>query len=150
MQIVESIIIHAPIDIVWNVFTDVGNWSGWNAVCRECRMEQGDAISQGTCLSFELTPLLFGLRIAPVVSECCEKSTIVWHGAKWGIRATHRFSFNSLGGRTELTSVEDFSGPMLWAVKIAGIHRRLHGLTRQLLFSVRAEAERRSATPGRT
>ncbi len=144
MEIRETILIRAPVSTVWRVFTDIDNWDTWNTVCRACRLEEGSALEQGACISFSLSPLIFPLRIAPVVEERCEKKTIVWSGGKWGIRARHAFFFRKAGDNgkwTDLESIEVFSGPLLWAARLTGMQRRLHRLTLQLLEAVQEEAE---------
>ena len=144
MEIRETIRIRAPVATVWRVFTDIENWETWNTVCRECRLEEGGALEKGACISFSLSPLIFPLRIAPVVEARRENETIVWSGGKWGVRARHAFFFRKAdenGKWTELESIEVFSGPLLWAARLAGLHRRLHRLTLQLLKAIREEAE---------
>ncbi len=144
MEIRETIRIRAPVATVWRVFTDIENWETWNTVCRECRLEEGRALEKGACISFSLSPLIFPLRIAPVVEARRENETIVWSGGKWGVRARHAFFFRKAdenGKWTELESIEAFSGPLLWAARLAGLHRRLHRLTLQLLEAIRKEAE---------
>jgi len=144
MEIRETILIRAPVETVWRVFTDIENWQMWNTVCRDCRLEEGSALEEGACISFSLSALIFPLRIAPVVEARRENKTIVWSGGKWGIHARHAFLFRHAGDNgkwTELESIEAFSGPLLWAARIAGMHRRLHRLTLKLLEAIRQEAE---------
>ena len=144
MEIRETIFIRAPVSTVWRVFTDIENWDTWNTVCKACRLEEGRALEQGACISFSLSPLIFPLRIAPVVEERREKKTIVWSGGKWGIHARHAFFFRKAGDNgkwTELESIEVFSGPLLWAARLIGMHRRLHRLTLRLLEAIREAAE---------
>lgn len=143
MEIRETILIRAAVSTVWQVFTDIENWETWNTVCRACRLEEGSALEQGACISFSLSPLIFPLRIASVVEERRENETIVWSGGKWGIHARHAFFFRKAeeGRWTELESIEVFSGPLLWAARLTGMHRRLHRLTLQLLEAVREESE---------
>lgn len=144
MNIAESITIDAPVKIVWQVFTEIEHWDDWNTVCRECRLEEGGAMEEGACISFELTPLLFPLRIAPVIEEAKEEASVTWSGARWGIHARHTFTFIPLNGRTRLESLESFSGPLLWVARVTGVNRRLHMLTRRLLKAIKAAAEERA------
>lgn len=144
MEIRETILIRSPVVTVWRVFTDIENWQTWNTICRDCRMEEGSALEKGACISFSLSPLIFPLRIAPVVEDRRENKTIVWSGGKWGIHARHAFFFRKAGDEgkwTELESIETFSGPLLWAARLSGMHRRLHRLTLELLEAIRKAAE---------
>jgi len=140
----EVVVIHAPLETVWEVFSSVEQWQQWNPVCRECRFETGDsAMTAGTCISFELRPLLIPMRIAPVVTTCEAGRQIIWNGSKWGIHARHTFNFEETGDGVRLESIEAFSGPMLWPARLIGIPGRLRQLTCQLLDAVKQTAETR-------
>lgn len=143
MIIRETITIKAPIEIVWEVFSAVENWSDWNPVCRECRFEAGDRLEAGSCLSFELRPLILPIRIAPEVKLCEKGRSVTWAGAKWGIYAEHKFNFEPEENGVKLESIETFSGPMLLPAKLIGIPKRLHKLTRRLLAAIKKTAESR-------
>lgn len=143
MIIRETIIISAPMEIVWDVFSRVENWSDWNPVCRECRLEAGDRLAAGTCLSFEITPLGFPIRIAPEVKMYEKARRVTWAGSKWGLHAEHAFYFEPAGNGVRVESLETFSGPMLLPAKLIGIPGRLHKLTRQLLAAMQTASESR-------
>ncbi|MFO7859783.1 MAG: SRPBCC family protein, partial [Desulfosalsimonas sp.] len=136
MIIRETITIHAPMEIVWDVFSQVENWSEWNPICRQCRYEAGDRLAPGTCLSFELRPLFFPIRIAPEVKEYEKGRQVTWIGKKWGIFSRHTFYFKPVGHGVKIESIETFSGPMLFVARLVGIPGRLHKLTRHLLAAI--------------
>jgi hypothetical protein len=144
MIIREEIFIAAPPEAVWRVFADIGNWGQWNPVCRECRLESGQALAAGACISFQLRPVFFPVRIRPVITRCRPAREVVWSGSKWGLHAEHTFLFKPENGGTRLESIERFSGWMLPLLKAAGIPRRLHQLTRELLATLQSRAENRS------
>ena len=145
----EAVVIHAPLETVWDVFSSVEHWKKWNPVCRECRLETGDAAMRaGACISFELRPLLIPMRIAPVVTTCEAGRRIIWSGSKWGIHARHTFNFEETADGVKLESIEAFSGPMLWPARLIGIPRRLRQLTGQLLDAVKHTAEARYEAQG--
>jgi hypothetical protein len=112
-------------------------------VCLQCRYEAGNRMAEGTCLSFELRPLFFAVRISPEVKEFKKGRQVTWVGKKWGISARHTFYFKPGASGTKIESIEKFSGPMLFAARLAGIPGRLHKLTRQLLFAIKKTAETR-------
>ena len=148
MIIQESVTISAPVEIVWEVFTRVENWSDWNPVCRECRLDTGDRLAAGTCLSFEINPLGLPMRIAPEVKMYEKARRVTWAGSKWGIHAEHAFYFKTVGEKVRVDSIETFSGPMLLPAKLIGIPGRLHKLTRQLLEAMQTAAESRYYNEG--
>ena len=149
MIIRETIIISAPMAIVWDVFSRIENWSDWNPVCRECRLETGDRLAAGACLSFTLKPLGFPIRISPEVKVYEKARRVTWTGSKWGLHAEHAFYFKPSGNGVRVESVETFSGPMCLPAKIVGIPGRLHKLTRQLLAAMKTAAESRYYNEGR-
>lgn len=143
MIIRETVVIDAPIEIVWEVFSEIEHWSDWNPVCLECRLETGNAMSEGACLSFKLNPLFLPMRIAPVVTNYHPGRSVTWNGKKWGIHAEHTFNFKPDGSKIRLESIETFSGPTLLPARLIGVPRRLHELTRQLLFAIKTASENR-------
>ena len=143
MIIRDAVWIDAPIEIVWEVFSEIEHWGDWNPVCRECRFEAGEAITEGACISFELNPMLLPMRIAPVVTDCNPGRSVTWSGEKWGIRAEHTFNFEPADSQVRLESIETFTGLMLWPARLIGVPKRLHILTRQLLFAIKTASENR-------
>ncbi|ABW65968.1 SRPBCC family protein [Desulfosudis oleivorans] len=141
-MIIKAVVqINAPRQRVWDVFADIQNWKAWNPVCRECRFEAGNALVKGACISFELNPLILPLRIAPKVTHCKPGEKVVWEGFRLGIHAVHEFYFAEKNGGVELTSIENFSGPLLIVARMIGVPSRLHALTTQLLEAIRQAAE---------
>jgi hypothetical protein len=143
MIISTSIKINAPLATVWDVFTDINNWQEWNPVCRECRLEEGDAMACGACFSFELNPLILSLRIKAVIEQFEPGKKVVWSGSRLGINATHSFTFNENKGHVVVKSEESFSGPLLFLARLIGVPSRLHQLSDRLLESIKKQAESR-------
>ena len=95
MIIEATIQINAPLQNVWDVFSDISNWDEWNPVCRECRFIEGNSLVKGACISFELSPVVLPIRISPVVEHCEPGRKVVWSGSRMGIHAEHEFYFIS-------------------------------------------------------
>jgi hypothetical protein len=143
MIIAASITIDAPMNTVWEVFTDITNWEEWNPVCRECRLEEGAAMGSGSCFSFELNPIIIPIRIRAVIEHFEPAKKVVWSGSRLGIHANHTFTFNEKNRRVEIQSEESFSGPLLIFARLIGIPSRLHALSVRLLEAIKQEAEKR-------
>lgn len=141
MIISASIRINAPLATVWNVFTDIHNWHEWNPVCRECRIEEGDAMTCGTCFSFELNPMILSIRIKAIIEQFEPGKKVVWSGSRLGIDATHSFTFIENNDHVVVKSEEFFSGPLLFLARLIGIPSRLHHLSGRLLESIKKQAE---------
>lgn len=145
MIIEAAVRIHAPLQRVWDVFADIRHWKDWNPVCRECRFEAGSALVKGACISFELSPLILSMRIAPKVTHCEPGKKVVWEGSRLGVHAVHEFYFTEKDGAVELKSIEYFSGPMLIFARMIRVPSRLHALTIRLLSAIKTAAEADSA-----
>ena len=141
MKIHAEIQIHASLERVWDVFSDISNWDGWNPVCRECRFEAGNHLVKGACISFELRPLILPMRIAPTVDLSEPGKKVVWSGSRLGISASHEFYFDQNAAGVLLTSIEHFKGPMLIFARMIRVPKRLHALTIRLLDAIKTEAE---------
>ncbi len=141
MKIEASIQINAPLQRVWDVFANIGNWDDWNPVCRECRFETGKSLVKGACISFELNPIVLPIRIAPEVEHCEPGKKVVWSGGRMGIYAEHEFYFEENEAGVELKSIEYFKGPMLIFARLLFLPSRLHALTIRLLDAIKEEAE---------
>ena len=145
MIIKASVRINAPLQVVWDVFSDIASWSQWNPVCRECRFEAGHMLVRGACISFSLNPMVLPIRIAPEVTYCEPGKKVVWKGGRFGIHAEHEFLFEEVDGGVVLRSTEFFKGPMLVFARLMFLPARLHALSLRLLDAIKARAESRSA-----
>ena len=145
MIIKASVRINAPLEVVWEVFSDIANWSQWNPVCRECRFEAGQALVRGSCISFSLNPVVLPIRISPEVTYCEPGKKVIWKGGRLGIHAEHEFLFEEVDGGVELKSTEFFKGPMLAFAKLMFLPSRLHVLSLRLLDAIKTRAESQSS-----
>lgn len=141
MIIEESIDIHAPLAVVWRVFSRMEDWEHWNTVCENCCLIEGDEMAPGTCFTFTLRPYRIPLKIAPKIVTCEPAKEVVWAGSRLGVHAEHRFTFEERDGRVILTSVENFHGLMLWISRLIFVPAKLHHLTRKLLLAIKSQAE---------
>jgi hypothetical protein len=143
MIIREEIEIHAPLPLVWKVFSCVEDWQEWNPVCRSCRYVEGSEMSEGACVSFVIRPFSVPIRISPRVVKWAPGRELVWEGERLGIHAVHAFTFREEKDKVILLSEEKFSGPFVWLGRLISLYFQLHQLTRKLLVSIKHEAETR-------
>ena len=100
---------------------------------------------EGDCVSFVISPLIFPVRITPRIVKCAPGEEIVWVGSRFGIRAEHTFNFRESGSKVVLTSIETFRGAIAALSTFIFLPERLHRLVRELLASIKREAEARFA-----
>jgi hypothetical protein len=143
MLVREEIEILAPMSVVWAVFSSLEEWDDWNTACQRCQLIEGEKMAAGACFSFMVRPFTLPIKVKPRITECQPGQRVVWEGESLGIHAVHTWIFRETNGRVTLISHEEFSGPLIWLARLTLVPRRLHSLTRQLLASVKQEAEAR-------
>ena len=143
MLIREEIEIAAPMPVVWAVFSALEEWDEWNIACQSCHLIEGEEMAEGACFSFVVRPFTLPIKVKPRIIECHPGEKVVWEGERLGIHAVHTWTFREANGRVILISHEEFSGPLIWLARLILVPRRLHSLTKQLLASVKQEAETR-------
>ena len=141
MIIEESIDIHAPLPVVWNVFSAMEDWQNWNPVCENCCIISGDGMAQDTCFTFQMRPYYLPIKVMPTITKCDPGKEVIWEGRRFCVQAVHRFIFEEKENSVRLTSSETFRGPLLWLSKLIFIPGRLHRLTQQLMTSIKEHAE---------
>ncbi|HLB25832.1 MAG TPA: SRPBCC family protein [Nitrospirota bacterium] len=143
MTIIQSIMINADMESVWEAFADLPKWKGW---CRAVGVSSRDgSIRKGLRFRLRLRLFWVPLRFKTVVEEVSVHDRVVWSARKLGIRARHEFLFTSIDGcKVILTSRETFRG---FGMKIIGPlvpKKRLKKLTRRMLEELKRAAERRA------
>ena len=143
MLIREEIEISAPMPVVWAVFSALEEWDDWNTACQSCHLVEGEEMAAGACFAFVVRPFTLPIKVKPRITECEPGQKVVWEGERLGIHAVHTWTFREINGRVTLISHEEFSGPLIWLARLILVPQRLPSLTRQLLASVKQEAEAR-------
>jgi hypothetical protein len=143
MIIREEIEIAAPIPIVWAVFSTVKEWDNWNTACQSCHLIEGEQMKTGACFSFVVRPFTLPIKVNSQIIKCEPGQEVVWKGERLGIHAVHTWTFTEVDGAVILDSHEEYGGPLLWLARLTLVPQRLHSLTRQLLASIKQEAEAR-------
>jgi hypothetical protein len=141
MVIEESIVIHAPIDKVWETFTDVSCWKNWTSVLENVPNSGNERLSARKKFTWCIRPFVFPVYFEPVVEEVVPHERVVWSAKKYGIAARHEFTFQKEGNGVRLTSREEFSGPPLVFSAVLFSRWKLTELTRSFLRDIKQAAE---------
>jgi hypothetical protein len=88
-------------------------------------------------------PFTLPIKVNSQIIKCEPGQEVVWKGERLGIHAVHTWKFREVDGAVILNSHEEYSGPLLWLARLILVPRRLHSLTRELLVSIKQEAEAR-------
>lgn len=108
--------IEAPIEIVWEVLSDLENWTKWNKSVSRIRVN--GPVEAGT--SFEWAS--GGFKIVSRLEEVAPPARIAWTGKMFGVRAVHVWHFVADGRGTLLRTEESFAG---WLAKLLpGVMRK--------------------------
>ncbi len=140
MILKESILIHAPMEKVWQTFIDLARWTEWNSVMRD--IENDDAcLIDGKNITCRFRPFLFPVKVHIKIHEVVPQSRVVWSAQKKGLFAFHEFFFEEKGGGVVVTSKETFSGVLSSAGGVLLPEKRMRELTRTFLLDLKHAAE---------
>jgi hypothetical protein len=140
MVIEETIFIHAPLQRVWETFTDLSCYSKWNTVMENPSAEY-PTMREGMKYRCALRPFAFPISIEPFVAEFSPHKKIVLTGSKFGVTARHEFIFDESGQGTSVTSREFFGGITFFALWFAFPAWRIRELTQTLLQDLKKTTE---------
>ena len=100
--------IHAPLDKVWKIQTDIAGWKNWNQDIES--MEVGDNVGLGS----EFTWKAGGITIESKITEFVPNKRIAWKGKTFGIDAYHIWEFTESESGVKVHTEEKFTGPLAW------------------------------------
>lgn len=134
-------VIGAPVELVWDVLSDLGGWPKWNPSVS--RMNVRGRMDVGT--TFEWVG--GGSKITSRLEEIDRPSRIAWSGRTMGIRAVHVWEFSAVPGGTFVKTGESFDG--LPARLLPGpLRKMLDKALRDGMDALKIEAESRQGDRG--
>ena len=98
------ITISAPIDAVWRVLTQIGDWPTWQKEVSEAAL-QGE-LKEGAVFRWKAG----GIRFTSRVHTVREKTMFGWTGKTFGAAAIHNWTFSEHGGGTTVKVEESLQG----------------------------------------
>ena len=140
MLIEEVVTIHAPIEQVWNTFTDLTCWMQWNTVIRNVRSEER-CLSDGKDVKCCLRPYLFPINVNLRIEKLIPLELIVWSARKKGLHARHEFIFGKKDNSVLVTSRETFTGILSKASGAFLPKRKMQALTIRFLKDLKKASE---------
>jgi hypothetical protein len=141
MLIEESVIIHSPLQKVWDTFTDITCWKDWNTVLRNVSPEKTEILTEGGKVRFCIYPFSFPVYFEPVIDEVIPHKRVVWSSGVYGLSARHEFVFEEVENGTLATSREVFKGFPVKALRFLFPRSRLRELTVAFLKDLKRAAE---------
>lgn len=108
----KEILIHAPVKMVWQIQTDIENWSKWQPDITSTKLE--GTLAAGT--TFRWTAK--GLNIVSTLRTVKPHSQIAWTGISLGMFAIHNWTFEVRGETTLVNTEESLSGWLARLMKL--------------------------------
>ena len=134
----HEIDIHAPLDTVWRLQTNVNNWPSWQTDIIAARLD--GPFEPGN--SFTWTS--YGYTVTPTIYAVADRARTLWRGANRGIMGTHEWVYTQTPTGTHVATHESFSGPPVQADP-TGMQSALDKSLTDWLGHLKATAE--SASP---
>ncbi|MCF6404666.1 SRPBCC family protein [Chitinophaga filiformis] len=105
----KSIVINAPVEKVWKIFTDVNNWDTWqNEIVSPALNGQ---FEEGATFDWKSN----GLTIHSTLNNVQANREVSWSGPAFGAFAIHRWRFSTQNGHTTIQVEESMEG---WLVQL--------------------------------
>lgn len=108
----KDILIHAPIEQVWALHTNLQRWPDWQPDVATISVE-GDVVG-GTIFRWKAA----GLNITSTLQVVDPPRQIGWTGVSLGMKAIHLWTFTPEGDGTRVTTEESLSGWMPTLIRL--------------------------------
>ncbi|MGW7386264.1 SRPBCC family protein [Streptomyces sp. NPDC054794] len=103
----DDIVIHAPLDRVWKIQTDVEAWPAWQPDVTEVTKQTPGPLRAGSVFVWSV----HGLKdITSTVQQVRPRHRIVWGGPAQGITAVHVWTFTRARDGVHVHTEESWSG----------------------------------------
>jgi uncharacterized protein YndB with AHSA1/START domain len=132
----DEILIHAPIQTVWDVQTDVAAWPSWQPDVDGAQVDGPLAV--GSVFRWQTA----GLDITSTVEELAPPHRIVWGGPAQGIVAVHVWTLAAREGGVLVRTEESWDGDPV-AAQAEALQAALDGSLRSWLENLKQAAEDR-------
>lgn len=126
----------APLDLVWSVQTNIGEWSRWNPEVQQVDMPR--PLAPGTEFRWKAG----GTWIVSTLQEFEPKRRVGWTGRTLGIRAAHIWTFTAQDDGVLVRTEESFDG-LIVRLFTGPMQRMLVSSLEKSLDALKAECERR-------
>jgi len=100
----KEILIHAPVEKVWQLQTDIDNWKMWQPDITSAKLEGALAVGTNFCWKAK------GLNITSRLHTVEPDRRIGWTGTSLGMSAIHNWTFEARGNDTLAITEESLSG----------------------------------------
>jgi|SRR6218665_1207946 len=131
----KSIVINAPAEKVWKVFSDINNWDAWQTEIVEPKIN--GAFQPGTSFNWKSN----GLTIISTLQTVDTNKMVSWSGPAFGSFAIHTWYFTEHNGQTTIRVEESMEGWLVTLLK-STFQSSLDTSIEHWLNALKAEAEK--------
>ncbi|MFO8057064.1 MAG: SRPBCC domain-containing protein [bacterium] len=140
----KSVDVEAPVREVWKEMIAVQEWPSWKPFMQKASIGGGyETLTNGSVIWMLLKmagPVGTPLRVR--VNRFEMPRRLGWEGGINNlVRAEHTFTFEEKGGKTRITSREDFQGYLLWFFFLFVTREDLENLHQNWLAAIKARVE---------
>ncbi|MFJ4696381.1 SRPBCC family protein [Streptomyces sp. NPDC088766] len=135
-----SILVHAPLSVIWKVQTDVENWPAWQPEVDVVTKETPGRLRPGSVFHWSTE----GLDITSTVRQVEHGKRLAWGGPAQGITAVHVWTFTRTGNGVLVHTEESWTGAPVVAGQ-AALQAALDNSLHNWLTNLKREAEARAA-----
>jgi hypothetical protein len=107
VKIEKRIEIEVPLEIVWEILTDINKWSEWNPNVKKAKLK-GELLS-GTSFDW----IRDGAKITSTIHTIEPFRLFGWSGKAFGSYGIHNWKLENKNGTTEVISVESMEGLLM-------------------------------------
>jgi uncharacterized membrane protein len=100
----REILIHAPVEKVWQIQSDIENWSAWQPDITSAKLNDG--LKMGSTFRWKAQ----GLTIISRLHTVEPPRRLGWTGVALGMSAIHNWRFEARGDATLAVTEESLSG----------------------------------------
>lgn len=133
----DTIFIHAPIEKVWAIQTDLENWPSWQSDIQNVQLD--GRLEEGSIFRWKAQ----GLNITSTLEAVEPPRLIGWTGRSIGMKAVHIWHFEAAADGTKVTTEESLSG---WLTRLLAFFDK-HFLQKSIAKSLATLKERAESKP---
>ena len=100
----QQLLIHAPVETVWNVLTSINDWPKWQSTITQAQLK--GAVREGTVFVWKAG----GLNFTSKIHTCQPFDFFGWTGKTIGASAIHNWMFKKQGESTLVFIEESMQG----------------------------------------
>ena len=143
----RSLLVNAPVERIWDALCDVPAWPEWKPFIRAVT---GPARDLALGVRFTMRIAIKGPAVPVPVTVCAFERLrrMAWTGGIPGcVMSVHSFLFEPRGGQTLVISREEFSGALVWAMRLIVSQADLFSLHDRWLQAIKERVEKEGSVP---